>query len=87
MRMVIAEDLLGLQNEFYGRNRKATLSQSAIDILAIVAYRQPIGRDEIERARNRSVGGVLNQLVRRDLLTTVPDKSKPKRKLLSLIHI
>lgn len=81
MRMVIAEDLLGLQNEFYGRNRKATLSQSAIDILAIVAYRQPIGRDEIERARNRSVGGVLNQLVRRDLLTTVPDKSKPKRKL------
>lgn len=81
IRMVVAEDLLGLQNQFFGRNREATLSQSAIDILAVVAYRQPIGRDEIEKARNKSVGGVLNQLVRRDLLTTVPDEAKPKRKL------
>ena len=81
IRMVVADDLLGLQNEYYGRNRKVTLSQSAIDILAVVAYRQPIGRDEIEKARNKSVGGVLNQLVRRDLLTTVPDRKNPKRKL------
>jgi len=81
IRMVVAEDLANLQNEYFGRNREATLSQSAIDILAIVAYRQPIGRDEIELARNKSVGGVLTQLVRRDLLTTVPDEKKPKRKL------
>ena len=79
--MILAEDLTGLQNEFLGRNRVATLSQSAIDILAIVAYRQPISRDEIEKARNKAVGGVLKQLVRRDLLTTVPDKAKPNRKL------
>lgn len=81
IRMVIAEDLGGLQNQYFGRNREATLSQNAIDILAVVAYRQPIGRDAIEKARNKPVGGVLNQLVRRDLLTTVPDKEKPKRKL------
>ena len=81
VRMILAEDLTGLQNEFLGRNRVATLSQSAIDILAIVAYRQPISRDEIEKARNKAVGGVLKQLVRRDLLTTVPDKAKPNRKL------
>ena len=81
IRMIVAEDLGGLQNQFFGRNRQATLSQSAIDILAVVAYRQPIARDEIEKARNKSVGGVLNQLVRRDLLTTVADEAKPKRKL------
>lgn len=81
IRMVIADDLLGFQNEYYGRNREVSLSQSAIDILAVVAYRQPISRDGIEKARNKPVGGVLKQLIRRDLLTTVPDADQPKRKL------
>jgi len=83
IRMVLAEDLMELQNEFFGRNREATLSQAAIDILAVVAYRQPIGRDEIEKSRNKPVGGMLKQLVNRDLLTVVPDEKKPKRKLYS----
>ena len=81
IRMVIADDLADFQNEHYGRNREVSLSQSAIDILAVVAYRQPISRDEIEKARNKSVGSVLNQLVRRDLLTTTPDEKQPRRKL------
>ena len=81
IRMVIAEDLAPLQNEYFGRNREVSLSQSAIDTLAIVAYRQPISKDEIEKASNKSIGGVLNQLVRRDLLTTIPDEKKPRRKL------
>jgi segregation and condensation protein B len=79
--MVMAEDLAPLQNEYFGRNREVSLSQSAIDTLAIVAYRQPISKDEIEKASNKSIGGVLNQLVRRDLLTTIPDEKKPRRKL------
>jgi len=81
--MVLAEDLKELQNEFFGRNREATLSQAAIDILAVVAYRQPIGRDEIEKSRNKPVGGTLKQLVSRDLLSVTPDENKPKRKLYS----
>ena len=81
IRLVVAKDLAELQNEFFGRNREVALSQSAIDILAVVAYRQPISRDEIEKARNKPVGAVLSQLVRRDLLTATPDESKPKRKL------
>lgn len=81
IEMVLAEDLGELQNEFFGRNRAATLSQSAIDILAVVAYRQPIGRDEIEKARNKPVGGVLKQLVNRNLLITIPDKDNAAKKL------
>ena len=81
LKMVLAEDLTELQNEFFGRNRAATLSQKAIDILAIVAYRQPIGRDEIEKARNKPLGGVLKQLVDRDLLSTVLDEQNAKKKL------
>ena len=83
VKLVVAKDLAELQNEFFGRNREVSLSQSAIDILAIVAYRQPISRDEIEKARNKPVGAVLSQLVRRDLLSAVPDEKKPKRRLYS----
>jgi len=79
--MVLAEDLGELQNEFFGRNRTATLSQNVIDILAVIAYRQPIARDEIEKARNKPVGGVLKQLVNRNLLVTVPDESNAAKKL------
>lgn len=81
LSLVLAEDLNELQNDFFGRNREATLSQSAIDILAVVAYRQPIGRNEIEKARNKPVGAVLKQLVNRDLLTIVVDENDKKRKL------
>ena len=81
LRMEIAPDLKAFQNQFYGRNREVSLSQSAIDILAVVAYRQPISREDIEKARNKSVGGVLNQLVRRDLLAITPDPNKSRRKL------
>ena len=81
LRLVLADDLGELQNEYFGRNREAKLSQSAIDILAVVAYRQPIGRSEIEKARNKPVGAVLKQLVDRDLLTLVSDEKNPKRKL------
>lgn len=81
IRMVIADDLKEFQDQYYGRNRAVSLSQSAIDILAVVAYRQPISREHIEKARKKTVGGVLSQLVRRDLLTTVPDSDQPRRKL------
>ena len=81
LRMVLAEDLAELQNEYFGRNREATLSQAAIDTLAVVAYRQPIGREEIEKARNKPVGGILKQLVSRDLLSVNADEQNPRRKV------
>jgi segregation and condensation protein B len=58
-----------LRDAFYGRVREARLSQSAIDVLAIVAYQQPVGPDEIDRLRSKPSGAILSQLVRRDLLS------------------
>lgn len=81
LRLRIADDLLEFQNEHHGRNREFALSQAAIDTLAVVAYRQPISRDDVEKARNRPVGGVLNQLVKRNLLQTIPAPDKPRLKL------
>jgi len=57
-----------LRDHFYGRLREARLSQAAVDILAIVAYNQPIGAEQIDRLRGKPSGHILSQLVRRDLL-------------------
>jgi segregation and condensation protein B len=57
-----------IRDRFYGRVKEARLSQSAVDVLAIVAYQQPITGEEVDKLRAKPSGGVLSQLVRRDLL-------------------
>ncbi len=67
-RMKLIERFYPLRNKFYGRVREARLSQAAVDILAIVAYCQPITREEINRLRNKHSSHIIAQLVRRRLL-------------------
>jgi len=45
------------------------LSRAAIETLAIVAYRQPVMRSEIEQIRGVDAGGVLKTLLERNLVT------------------
>ncbi|MDE3173500.1 MAG: SMC-Scp complex subunit ScpB [Gemmatimonadota bacterium] len=51
--------------------RPQRLSAAALETLAIVAYRQPIGRAEIEEIRGVNVGGVLKSLHERGLVDVV----------------
>ncbi len=76
-RLELRPELAALRDKFHGRQKAARLSQMAIDVLAIVAYYQPLTRQEIERLRGRPVGGVLSQLVRRELLLL---ERSPKKK-------
>jgi len=46
----------------------ARLTQAALECLAIVAYKQPISRTEVEAIRGVSVDGVLRNLLDRDLI-------------------
>lgn len=48
--------------------RPQRLSAAALETLAIIAYRQPIGRAEIEEIRGVAVGGVLKSLHERGLI-------------------
>jgi segregation and condensation protein B len=50
------------------RNRPSRLSQPALETLAIVAYRQPITRAEIEQVRGVAVDGVMQTLLERGLV-------------------
>lgn len=55
---------------FRGR-RKQRLSRAALEVLAIVAYKQPVTRLEIEEIRGVSASGVLGTLLERDLVHIV----------------
>ncbi|HEV2132292.1 MAG TPA: SMC-Scp complex subunit ScpB [Longimicrobiaceae bacterium] len=47
------------------------LSAPALETLAIIAYRQPVGRAEIEEIRGVGAGGVLRTLQERELVEVV----------------
>lgn len=77
-RLVLREKYRGLRDRFLGRLQQARLSQAAIDVLAIVAYNQPLTGDEIGRLRNTASGAVLSQLVRRRLLRIEREEGSPR---------
>ncbi|HEX3797645.1 MAG TPA: SMC-Scp complex subunit ScpB [Verrucomicrobiae bacterium] len=53
------------------KSRPAKLSAPALETLAIIAYRQPITRAEVEQVRGVAVDGVMQTLLERDLVTQV----------------
>lgn len=48
--------------------RQAPLSPAALEVLAIVAYNQPVTRGFVDQVRGVDSGGVMRSLVERDLL-------------------
>lgn len=57
-----------LRSLFGLRQRPPRLSQPALETLAIIAYRQPVTRAEIEQIRGVSVDGVIQTLLERGLI-------------------
>jgi segregation and condensation protein B len=57
-----------LRERLFGGPREARLNQAAIDVLSAIAYRQPIGRAEIDSLRGADSSGTLRQLVRLGLI-------------------
>ncbi len=58
------------------------LSRPALETLAIVAYKQPILRQEIERLRGVDVGGILKTLLEKGLIRVMGRKNLPGRPLI-----
>jgi segregation and condensation protein B len=52
----------------YGGGRQARLSPAAIDVLSVIAYRQPVTKQEVDTLRGGESGSLLRQLVRRGLV-------------------
>jgi segregation and condensation protein B len=64
------------------RTSPTRLSRAALETLAIIAYKQPILRQEIERLRGVDVGGILKTLLEKDLIRIMGRKNLPGRPLI-----
>jgi segregation and condensation protein B len=56
------------RDRYFGRVREARLSPAALEVLAIVAYHQPVTVAEANELRGKPSGPILATLVRRQLL-------------------
>ena len=61
------------------KNRPTRLSKPALETLAIISYRQPITRAQMEEIRGVSVDGVIGTLVDRELVEVVGRAEVPGR--------
>lgn len=64
------------------KTKTSKFSQSALETLAIVAYRQPITRVEVEHLRGVDCGGVLKSLLEKRLVKILGKKDIPGRPLI-----
>lgn len=62
--------------------RPARMGRATLETLAIVAYRQPITKAEIEAIRGVDVDGVITTLLERNLIRAVARKDVPGRPFL-----
>ena len=61
------------------KNRPTRLSKPALETLAIIAYRQPVTRAQMEEIRGVSVDGVIGTLTERELVEVVGRADAPGR--------
>ena len=68
--------------QLFPENRPARLSPSALATLAIIAYRQPLTRADIEAVRGVNVDGVMQTLLERGVVRITGRADVPGRPLL-----
>lgn len=66
----------------YLGGRPARMGRATLETLAIIAYRQPVTKAEVEAIRGVDVDGVVNTLVERNLIRAVGRKDVPGRPFL-----
>ncbi|MCX7661978.1 MAG: SMC-Scp complex subunit ScpB [Candidatus Omnitrophica bacterium] len=57
--------------KFFKKHRIERLSQSALETLSIIAYKQPVTKKEIEILRNVDCSGVIKHLLEKNLIRIV----------------
>lgn len=62
--------------------RPAMLTTAAMETLAVIAYKQPVMKSEIDRIRGVDAGGALSGLLEKNLVKMVGRKDVPGRPIL-----
>lgn len=82
VQLVTAPELAPLVERFLGLEHTDTLSPAALETLAIIAYRQPVTRAQIEAIRGVNSDAVLRTLLRHGLIQEVGRLEKAGRPIL-----
>lgn len=68
--------------EILGEQRRQALSNAAMEALAIIAYKQPITRGQVEYVRGVNSDGAINRLIERGLIEECGRLEAPGRPIL-----
>jgi len=78
-RMVTASDFAPFLRKLYKQRRTERLSKSALETLAIIAYKQPVTRFEIGSIRSVNVDNMVKSLLDKGLIRIAGRKKSPGR--------
>jgi segregation and condensation protein B len=78
-QLVTAPESVSAVQRFLGAVRPAPLSRAALETLAVIAYRQPVTRTEIEEARGVDSDRSLRTLLMRELVEELGRRPTPGR--------
>jgi segregation and condensation protein B len=82
VQLTTAPETGGLVERFLGLEATSRLSQAALEVLAIVAYRRPVTRPQVDAIRGVNSDGALKSLLSKGLLQEVGRSSSPGRPIL-----
>lgn len=77
--LTLREEFERLRQKLYGQGpRDVRLSQDVLEVLAIVAFHEPISEPEVLKFGRPQSAAILRQLLRRELIELVRDPAAPK---------
>ena len=80
-QMTTAPDYAVFLKKLYKQKRAERLSRPALETLAIIAYKQPVTKLEIESLRSVNIDGVMENLTEKGLVRIAGRKKAPGRPL------
>ena len=80
--LTVKKELYDILKDHYDNRKNLKLSQQAIETLAIVAYKQPITKVEIEQIRGVQVDYILKQLLEYGFIKIVGRKKVPGKPII-----
>ncbi len=82
VQLTTAPEVAGEVERFLGLEASASLSRAALETLAIIAYKQPITRPQIDAIRGVNSDGVLKNLLSKGLIEELGRAEGPGRPIL-----
>ncbi len=82
VRLVTAPETADYIKKFLGLSSNGRLSSAALETLAIIAYRQPITRSQLEEIRGVNSDGVVRNLAEKGLVEEIGRLEQPGRPIL-----